>query len=75
MNMETIFDHNPTRAEIDGIVSIPKELYMKLSDDTKYRDLAWLYFLRNDKTKMKYYISLVKGYGLVNSFYRTIYHP
>ena len=74
-DMETIYDHNPTKLEVEKIGYLPKELYLKLDADTKYRDLALLFNIRGDKKKMKHYISLVRDDMMRNSFFRTIYHP
>ena len=73
--MGTIYDHNPTTEEIERIGFLPKEIYMKLEADTMYRDLAMLFKIRGNRKLMQKYLSLIQDCSMVDSFYRTIYHP
>ena len=74
--METIYDYNPTKEELNQLGNIPKELYMRnVGDDSRNLDLALLFHIRGKKWKWKKYIGKVKNVDMVNSFYRTIYHP
>lgn len=75
--METIFDHNPTKEELDLLGRhIPKDRYESIvGDNTRYRDLAALFHIRGKKWKMRKYINKVTNVDMRNSFFRTIYHP
>jgi|GEM_PF-705822 hypothetical protein len=54
--IETIYDHNVTQEELRKINPTPKENYLKtIPQDVAYGDLAWLYFLREDRKKMMFY--------------------
>lgn len=75
--METIFDFNPTPYELRQVTgSVKKELYLELfGNDSRCRDLAMLFYLRDDKKMMKYYADRISNISMRNSFYRTINHP
>ena len=74
--METIYDYNPTKEELKELGNIPKEQYERIiGDNSRYLDLARLFHIRGKKWKWKKYIGKVKDVDMVNSFYRTIYHP
>ncbi len=74
--METIYDYNPTKEELEQFVNIPKERYeIIVDDDCRFRDLALLFWIREKKWKMRRYINKVKDVDMRNSFFRTIYHP
>ena len=67
-NMETIFDYDVTKLEIEKITSCAphkdfrtKEAYTKLTDvDTIYTDLYKLYTLRDKVEKAESYLKKVK---------------
>ena len=74
--METIFNYNPTKKELESFLDISQEEYNELLDeDCKNRDLAALFHMRGQKRKMMKYINKVKDVDMRNSFFRTIYHP
>jgi hypothetical protein len=66
--METIFEHNVTKLEIEKITSCAphkefrtKEAYSKLTDiDTIYMDLYKLFTLRNEVEKAESFLKNVK---------------
>lgn len=61
--METIFDHNITKEEVDKIIGFPltKEEYMSIcgSQEECYTDIYYLYLLRNNVSKGKYYLDKI----------------
>ena len=74
--METIFDFNPTQEELREITLIPKEEYLRISNnDTRARGLAMLFYLRKDKRMMNKYFKRIQDVNMRNSFKRTISHP
>ena len=66
--METIFEHNVTKLEMEMITSCAphrdirtKEGYAKHTDtDTKYSDLYKLYTIRNEAEKAESFLKKVK---------------
>ena len=74
--METVYDYNPTKEEWNQLCYMPRDRYERIvGDDSRNLDLALLFHIRGKKRKWKKYISKVKNVDMVNSFYRTIYHP
>ena len=74
--METIYDYNPTKEEWIQLGYMPRDHYERIvGDDSRNLDLALLFYIRGKKWKWKKYIGKVKDVDMVNSFYRTIYHP
>lgn len=61
--METIYDHNPTKEEIDTLdlnsAAMKKTRKDELSQDSEYSFIASLYHLRKNKDKMNEYIEKI----------------
>ena len=79
--METIFDHNVTREELDMLIGNPnmtieKFLSLGLSRVQHYTAIYKLYLLRKDKEKANIYLdkipdSLTKRYTICNHDFAT----
>lgn len=63
MKIETIYDHNPTKKELDIITPVSPELAQKLSKESSYRDIYMLYSIRGDEIKMRKYYKLLSPYN------------
>jgi hypothetical protein len=73
--VETVFDHNITKKEWDGICGIDKDEYLRFAgESTANLDLAKLYYRRGDKEKATYYADKLPPNGR-NDFWRTVTHP
>lgn len=72
--METIFDFNPTKSEIDRYGFGSKERYMRfINKDGSNQSLAYMLYCRGDE-RYKHYAELLPT-ELKNNFYHTIEHP
>ena len=74
--METIFGHNPTKAELAflGITSTEEEYKSYITQKKAFVHLAYLYFRRKDMDKAESYINRTRNYDTINSFWRIISH-
>ena len=82
--METIFDYNISDEEKKNLFGyvFSKEEYNKDFDENEIEfidnalvDLAYLFFYRGKKSVAEKYINRVSDVDLINSFWRTVYHP
>jgi len=69
MDVETIFDHEITQAEVVSVLgtSFPKEEYLKIADnqDEEYVAIRRLFLLRRDHAKADLYLNKIKTPALV----------
>ena len=74
--METIFEHNPTKAELAflGITASEEDYKGDTTQKKAFVHLAYLYFRRKDMEKAESYINRTRNYDTINSFWRTVSH-
>jgi hypothetical protein len=77
--METVYDHNPTKKEIDAL-DLDSDVMKKsrkdgfLSQDSEYSFIASLYHLRKNKDKMNEYIEKISDPDYRHSIRYANYH-
>lgn len=81
-HIESIFDHNPSQEELKRILGgMTVEEYQKIfmdddyDPDDLYKDIARLYFYREDVDNVRKYVSKIHDIMRQQSFWRTFLHP
>ncbi|WP_150452420.1 hypothetical protein [Arenibacter lacus] len=75
--MRTIFDYNPSKAELIDIVDLPdatREWYEEIFDEHAFLlHLCFLFHLRKDRTNLKKHVALLSDEMRLD-FHRTVNH-